>query len=88
MTSHREEGNALFASGSYSAATESYSKAIELEKDVLACLNRAAAFLKLDRFKEAVDDCDDVLARAAAAKLEEKTLAKVRSVASMLFHAD
>ena len=71
MTSgHKEAGNKLFAQGDYKGAIAEYSKASD--SDVLARLNRAAAFLKLERWQEAVNDCDAVIAKDAS-------LSKVRA---------
>ena len=67
---HKEAGNKLFAQGDYNAAIAEYSKASD--SDVLARLNRAAAFLKLERWQEAVNDCDAVIAKDAS-------LSKVRA---------
>lgn len=58
----KEEGNKLFSASKYNEAIEKYSMAISLkdlpDNDQLVLFkNRAACFLKLEKFSEAVVDC-------------------------------
>ncbi|EFA05696.1 protein unc-45 homolog B [Tribolium castaneum] len=60
---YKEEGNAAFKSGNWDSAAKLYTKAINLEtsesRDLSVFLkNRAAAYLKLGKFEEALSDCD------------------------------
>lgn len=58
----KEKGNEAFQSGNYSEALMYYCRSIELNPQVTAVYNnRALAEIKLEKFKEAVDDCDRVL---------------------------
>lgn len=63
---YKEEGNEAFKNGNWDSAAKLYTKAINLEKseskDLAVFLkNRAAAYLKLNKFEEAVNDCDKSL---------------------------
>ncbi|XP_061663460.1 RNA polymerase II-associated protein 3 [Syngnathoides biaculeatus] len=54
----KDRGNAYFKEGKYDAAVECYSRGAEADcTNVLLPANRAMAFLKLERFKEAEEDC-------------------------------
>lgn len=62
----KEEGNKLYKSGDYETAIEKYSRATKSahasDDDRAVFLgNRAAAYLKLQRFNEVVDDCTEAL---------------------------
>lgn len=61
----KEQGNAAFKSGDWNAAIEAYTKAIKCgnEHKQLATFykNRAAAHLKLEKYEQAVRDCDKSL---------------------------
>lgn len=61
----KNEGNQAFAAGKYEEAIELYTKAVKAggeDREVAVFhKNRAAAYLKLDQYKEAVDDCDATL---------------------------
>ncbi|KAJ3651039.1 hypothetical protein Zmor_017102 [Zophobas morio] len=59
----KEEGNEAFKNGDWDSAVELYTEAIEVhhgENTDLAVFykNRAAAYLKLEKYKEAIRDCD------------------------------
>ena len=61
-SSLKEEGNKFFGESKYPEAIERYSKAISIkdlpEKEKLVLFkNRAACFLKIEKFSEASVDC-------------------------------
>ncbi|XP_044261453.1 protein unc-45 homolog B [Tribolium madens] len=63
---YKDEGNEAFKNGNWDSAAKLYTKAINLEKaeskDLAVFLkNRAAAYLKLNKFEEALNDCDKSL---------------------------
>ncbi|XP_062374403.1 RNA polymerase II-associated protein 3 [Sardina pilchardus] len=84
---HKDRGNAYFKEGKYEAAVECYTQGMEVDAtNVLLPANRAMAYLKLERFAEAEDDCGIAIAldgtyskafarrgtaRAALGKLQE-----------------
>ncbi|CAG8681404.1 14430_t:CDS:2, partial [Cetraspora pellucida] len=54
----KETGNIFFKNGDYKKAIEHYGKAIELDpKEAVYIINRAMAYLKLQKWVEAEDDC-------------------------------
>ena len=60
-TKQKEEGNTLFKAGQYDAALACYTKALELNpgggpETGVYHKNRAAVYLKQNKYKEAVDD--------------------------------
>lgn len=65
MTSaeEKEKGNALFKKGNYEEAAELYTNALKIcaaeDKDMIVALhkNRAACWLKLKRYEDAISDC-------------------------------
>lgn len=61
----KEEGNAAFKTGDWTGAIEAYTKAIKYgdQHKQLATFykNRAAAYLKLEKFEQVVRDCDKAL---------------------------
>lgn len=61
----KNEGNQAFAAGKYEEAIALYTKAVKAggeERDVAVYhKNRAAAYLKLEQYKEAIEDCDATL---------------------------
>lgn len=58
----QDEGNKAFKQGDYEAAVASYGTAIEHDGSMVAARNnRAMALLKLERWQEALADCDAVL---------------------------
>ncbi|CAF0871945.1 unnamed protein product [Didymodactylos carnosus] len=53
------KGNDAFKSGKYEQAIGYYTEGIQLLKDYdVLYTNRAQAFIKLEKYKEAIDDCD------------------------------
>eukprot|EP01006_Ploeotia_vitrea_P021953 TRINITY_DN54367_c0_g1_i1.p1 TRINITY_DN54367_c0_g1~~TRINITY_DN54367_c0_g1_i1.p1 ORF type:complete len:532 (+),score=65.35 TRINITY_DN54367_c0_g1_i1:79-1674(+) len=75
----KEEGNAAFKKQKFGTASEIYSRAVNEQKrmktvDAALFTNRAACYLHLHKFEEALADCEHVL-RASTAKVaprEEK----------------
>ncbi|KAL6594606.1 hypothetical protein ACP70R_048344 [Stipagrostis hirtigluma subsp. patula] len=59
--SEKEQGNEYFKQKKYAQAVECYSRSIGLSPTAVAFANRAMAYLKLRRFKEAEDDCTEAL---------------------------
>ncbi|XP_050514848.1 sperm-associated antigen 1-like [Diabrotica virgifera virgifera] len=57
----REKGNECFKVGGYEEALEFYTRSIGSKATVENLNNRAVTYLKLKRYREAVDDCDKVL---------------------------
>lgn len=58
----KEKGNLAFKSGHFETAVEHYSSAIAMDATVAAFFsNRAAAWLALGSFEEAIQDCDSAL---------------------------
>ncbi|BFI14894.1 RNA polymerase II-associated protein 3 [Marchantia polymorpha subsp. ruderalis] len=60
-TSEKELGNEYFKEGKYVRAFECYSRSIALQPTAVAYANRAMAALKLNRFKEAEEDCTEAI---------------------------
>ena len=59
----REKGNELFRAREYSSAVDAYALALALDPACVAARsNRAAANMKLRRWRDAVADCDAVIA--------------------------
>lgn len=55
------KANDEFVNENYEKATQLYAEALELEKrDDIYC-NRAQAYIKLEKYKEAVDDCNQAI---------------------------
>ncbi|XP_032361112.1 RNA polymerase II-associated protein 3 isoform X1 [Etheostoma spectabile] len=83
----KDRGNSYFKEGKYEAAVECYSAGMEADgMNVLLPANRAMAFIKLEKYKEAEEDCTKAIfldstyskafhrratTRAALGKLEE-----------------
>ncbi|CAN6340483.1 unnamed protein product [Urochloa humidicola] len=59
--SEKEQGNEYFKQKKFAEAIECYSRSIGLSPTAVAFANRAMAYLKLRRFKEAEDDCTEAL---------------------------
>ncbi|CAG9839191.1 unnamed protein product [Diabrotica balteata] len=57
----REKGNECFKVGGYEEALEFYTRSIESKVTPENLNNRAVTYLKLKRYREAVEDCDKVL---------------------------
>ncbi|CAL4903058.1 unnamed protein product [Urochloa decumbens] len=59
--SEKEQGNEYFKQKKFAEAIECYSRSIGLSPTAVAFANRAMAYLKQRRFKEAEDDCTEAL---------------------------
>lgn len=58
----KEKGNELFKAREYRSAIESYDVSVALDPTVAAAFaNRAAAYMKLKRWSDAIGDCDAAL---------------------------
>lgn len=58
----KEKGNAAMKDGDYQKAMEMYTLALEHVKDMKSIYtNRALAFLKLKKYKKAIQDCTNVI---------------------------
>ncbi|CAG9857405.1 unnamed protein product [Phyllotreta striolata] len=69
--SFKEEGNAAFNAENWGAAVDCYTKAINLAQSEIRNLstyykNRAAAYLKLENYESALEDCNSCLKIAPA----------------------
>eukprot|EP01091_Cochliopodium_minus_P012517 TRINITY_DN3808_c0_g1_i2.p1 TRINITY_DN3808_c0_g1~~TRINITY_DN3808_c0_g1_i2.p1 ORF type:complete len:799 (+),score=256.44 TRINITY_DN3808_c0_g1_i2:103-2499(+) len=62
----KNEGNSLFASENYEEAIEKYSEAIKLHENSIYFSNRGEAYIRLKKFKDALDDTN------TAVKLDPK----------------
>ncbi|WCJ43057.1 Tetratricopeptide repeat (TPR)-like superfamily protein [Euphorbia peplus] len=60
-TSEKELGNEYFKQKKYKEAIECYSRSIALSPTAVAYANRAMAYLKIKKFREAEDDCTEAL---------------------------
>lgn len=58
----KEKGNELFKSGDFRDAVDAYTKSLALASKDATLSNRAAAYLKLELFDRAIEDCTAVLA--------------------------
>ncbi|GAB1866747.1 Sperm-associated antigen 1 [Camponotus japonicus] len=57
----REKGNEAFRAADYEEALRHYNASIEIESNLNAYNNRAMTFIKLQRYEEALNDCNTVL---------------------------
>ncbi|CAD6215552.1 GSCOCG00000362001-RA-CDS [Cotesia congregata] len=57
----REKGNEAFRAGDYHEALTFYNSSLSIDSSINGYNNRAITYIKLKRFKEAVDDCNMVL---------------------------
>ncbi|KAI5587132.1 hypothetical protein POPTR_005G014100v4 [Populus trichocarpa] len=60
-TTEKELGNEYFKQKKFNEAIECYSRSIALSPTAVAYANRAMAYLKIKRFREAEDDCTEAL---------------------------
>lgn len=61
-TSEKELGNKYFKEKKFVQAIECYSRSIALQPSAVAHANRAMAYIKIRRFKEAESDCTEAVA--------------------------
>ncbi|XP_058065786.1 sperm-associated antigen 1 [Anopheles bellator] len=59
----REKGNDYFRAKEYREAVEEYGKSLSVSPTAVCFNNRAMAYIKLHRYKEAIADCDQCLSR-------------------------
>uniref|UniRef100_A0A182NV72 Fatty acyl-CoA reductase C-terminal domain-containing protein n=1 Tax=Anopheles dirus TaxID=7168 RepID=A0A182NV72_9DIPT len=59
----REKGNDYFRAKEFPEAVEEYGKSLDLFATAACFNNRAMAYIKLNRYNEAIADCDQCLAR-------------------------
>ena len=64
----KEKGNEAFISGDFKEALIYYDRSISLHKSAAVFNNRAIANIKMEKFEDAIVDCDTVL------KLEPKNV--------------
>nr|XP_023019143.1 sperm-associated antigen 1 [Leptinotarsa decemlineata] len=57
----KEKGNEFFKTGDYVDALQCYTNSIKIKANVNNLNNRAATFLKLKKYQEALEDCERVL---------------------------
>ncbi|XP_074310991.1 putative F-box protein At3g23970 [Silene latifolia] len=57
----KEEGNECFKNQNFAKAIECYSKSIDLSPNTATFANRAMAYLKVDKYQEAENDCTESL---------------------------
>ena len=58
----KERGDKMFRAQNYEGAINAYSRAVELDGDMMAAFNnRAACYLKLGQFRDCVTDCTTVI---------------------------
>ncbi|XP_015127267.1 sperm-associated antigen 1 [Diachasma alloeum] len=57
----REKGNEAFRTGDYEEALQQYSLSLEIDSTINGYNNRAITYIKLEKFEEAIRDCDRVL---------------------------
>lgn len=61
-TSEKEMGNKFFKEKKFVQAIECYSRSVALQPSAVSYANRAMAYIKIRRFKEAESDCTEALA--------------------------
>ncbi|XP_076677128.1 spag1 axonemal dynein assembly factor [Andrena cerasifolii] len=57
----REKGNEAFRAQDYEEALEHYNTSIKIDSNIIAYNNRAMTFIKLQRYEDALNDCNLVL---------------------------
>jgi L1 cell adhesion molecule like protein len=67
MEDLKQRGNTAFAQGDYLGAVASFSQALNIDPDVIALYsNRSAAYLKLGRVEESLEDAEACISMDAA----------------------
>lgn len=58
----KDKGDSFFKDKNYISAIEAYSEALKQDSKLLnAVLNRSLAYMKIFKFQEAINDCDQAL---------------------------
>ncbi|XP_012172630.1 uncharacterized protein LOC100646487 isoform X2 [Bombus terrestris] len=57
----KEKGNEAFRAGDYEEALEHYNTSIKMNSNIITYNNRAMTYIKLQRYKDALNDCNVVL---------------------------
>lgn len=57
----KEKGNEAFRAGDYEEALEHYNTSIKVNSNIITYNNRAMTYIKLQRYKDALNDCNIVL---------------------------
>ncbi|XP_066581939.1 sperm-associated antigen 1-like [Prorops nasuta] len=57
----RAKGNEAFRAGDYEEALQLYSSCIMMDSNIAAYNNRAMTYIKLERYKDAIADCNAVI---------------------------
>lgn len=57
----REKGNEAFRAGDYEEALEHYNTSIQMNSNIITYNNRAITYIKLQRYEDALNDCNVVL---------------------------
>ncbi|KAG8141635.1 hypothetical protein E2320_007222 [Naja naja] len=58
LKSLKEKGNDAFSQGDYASAVQNYTEGLKKQKDMPALYtNRAQAYIKLQKYEKAIDDC-------------------------------
>ncbi|CAD1472360.1 unnamed protein product, partial [Heterotrigona itama] len=57
----REKGNEAFRAGDYEEALEHYNSSIKMNSNITTYNNRAMTYIKLQRYEDALNDCNMVL---------------------------
>jgi len=58
----KDKGNEAFKAKEYDEAVKYYSSSLDYARDGVVLTNRATAFIKLDKFSQAISDCDEAIA--------------------------
>jgi tetratricopeptide (TPR) repeat protein len=58
----KDDGNKLFKDANYRGAIKKYKEAISLQPLAALYTNRAACYVKLNKFRDAIQDCETAIA--------------------------
>ncbi|XP_071866285.1 spag1 axonemal dynein assembly factor [Bombus fervidus] len=60
----KEKGNEAYKAGDYEEALKHYDTSIKINSNIIACYtNRAITYIKLQRYEDALNDCNTVLSK-------------------------